>query len=155
VGYPSSLKVLSFTWRRTVFSSPELKAQVSYSDCLLSVCPSICLSVNFFFYIFVFSRTTEPILTRLGTNHPWVEGIQVCSNEEKRPPTRGENSKREKYTKNFSFSTTSRLNSIKLGTNYPWVKEIQVCSNKGPGLLQWGDSHKNVNSQGHHGFKLF
>jgi hypothetical protein len=23
------------------------------------------------------SRTTEPILTRLGTNHPWVKGIQV------------------------------------------------------------------------------
>jgi hypothetical protein len=34
---------------------------------------------------------------------------------------------------------------IKLGTNYPWVKEIQVCSNKGPGLLQRGDNHKNVN----------
>jgi hypothetical protein len=25
-----------------------------------------------------FSRTTWPILTRLGTNHPWVKGIQVC-----------------------------------------------------------------------------
>jgi hypothetical protein len=28
-----------------------------------------------------FSRTTMPILTRLGTNHPWVKGIQVCSKE--------------------------------------------------------------------------
>jgi hypothetical protein len=27
----------------------------------------------------MFSRTTWPILTRLGTNHPWVKGIQVCS----------------------------------------------------------------------------
>jgi hypothetical protein len=27
-----------------------------------------------------FSRTASPILTRLGTNHPYVEGIQVCSN---------------------------------------------------------------------------
>jgi hypothetical protein len=27
----------------TVFSSPELKAQVSYSDRLLSICPSVCL----------------------------------------------------------------------------------------------------------------
>jgi hypothetical protein len=26
-----------------------------------------------------FSRTTWPILTRLGTNHSWVKGIQVCS----------------------------------------------------------------------------
>jgi hypothetical protein len=24
-----------------------------------------------------FSRTTGPILTRLGTNHPWRKGIQV------------------------------------------------------------------------------
>ena len=29
-----------------------------------------------------FSRTTEPISTKLGTKHPWVKGIQVCSNEE-------------------------------------------------------------------------
>ena len=28
-----------------------------------------------------FSRTTEPISTKLGTKHPWVKGIQVCSNE--------------------------------------------------------------------------
>ena len=30
--------------------------------------------------IFV-SRTTGPISTKLGTKHPWVEGMQVCSNE--------------------------------------------------------------------------
>ena len=28
------------------------------------------------------SRTTGPISTKLGTNHPWMKGIQVCSNEE-------------------------------------------------------------------------
>ena len=27
-----------------------------------------------------FSRTTGPISTKLGTKHPWVEGIQVYSN---------------------------------------------------------------------------
>jgi hypothetical protein len=26
-----------------------------------------------------FSRTTGPILTRLGTNYPWGKGIQICS----------------------------------------------------------------------------
>ena len=53
-----------------LFSSPELKAQVSYSDRPLSV---VRLSVNF--YIFDFSsRTTGPILTKLGTNHPWGGG---------------------------------------------------------------------------------
>jgi hypothetical protein len=48
------------------FSSPELKAQVSYSDR-----PS---SVNFYIFGF-FSWTTGPILTRLCTNHPLREGI--------------------------------------------------------------------------------
>jgi hypothetical protein len=43
-----------------------IKAQDSFSDHLLS---SVCLSVKF--YIFDFSRITAPILTRLGTNHPW------------------------------------------------------------------------------------
>ena len=26
-----------------------------------------------------FSRTTGPILTKLGTKHPWKKGIQICS----------------------------------------------------------------------------
>jgi hypothetical protein len=30
----------------------------------------------------IFSRTTGPILTRLGTNHPWVKGIQDHSSKE-------------------------------------------------------------------------
>ena len=30
---------------------------------------------------FFFSRTTGPISTKLGRMHPWVKGIQVCSNE--------------------------------------------------------------------------
>ena len=95
-----------------------------------------------------FSRTTGPILTRLGTNHPWVEGIEVCSYEGDNPSPRGDNSKRVKihwifFLRIFIFRT-SRPNSIKLGTNYPWMKGIQVCSNKGPGPLQRGDNHKNV-----------
>jgi hypothetical protein len=44
----------------------------------------------------IFSRTIEPILTRLGTNHPLVKGIQVCSNEGDSPSTRGDNSRRVK-----------------------------------------------------------
>jgi hypothetical protein len=79
-----------------IFSSPELKAQVSYSDRLLSVIrPSVCLSVNFNIFDF-FSRTYGPILTRLGTNHPWGEGIQVCSNKGDRLSPRGDDSERVK-----------------------------------------------------------
>ena len=38
-----------------------------------------------------FSRTTEPISTKLGTKHPWVKGIQVCSNDGSCPFPRGDN----------------------------------------------------------------
>jgi hypothetical protein len=81
-----------------VFSSPELKAKVSFSDHLLSgVSLSVRLSVCKHFYIFdFFSRTTGPILTRVGTNHPWVKGIQVCSKEGDSPSPRGDNSERVK-----------------------------------------------------------
>jgi hypothetical protein len=44
----------------------------------------------------IFSRTTGPILTGLGINHPCGEGIQVCSNEGNCPSSRGDNSKRVK-----------------------------------------------------------
>ena len=65
-----------------VFSSPELNAQVSYSNrplsvVRLSVHMSVRLSVNFYIFDF-FSRTAGPILTKLGTNHPWGEGILNC-----------------------------------------------------------------------------
>ena len=43
-----------------------------------------------------FFRSTGPIQTRLSTNHPWVEGIQVSSNEGERPSPRGDNSERVK-----------------------------------------------------------
>ena len=40
----------------------------------------------------LFSRTTDPISTNFGTKHPWVKGIQVCSNEGPHPLSRGDNS---------------------------------------------------------------
>ena len=105
-----------------VFSSSELKARVSFSDCLLSViCLSFCLSVC---KLFIFSTsspcsTTGPIPTKLGTKHPWVEGIQVCSNEGSRPFLRGDMSENVKlywkYLKIF-FSRTTGLISTKLVT---------------------------------------
>lgn len=53
-------------------------AQVSFSDhfCPASVCLSVCPSVNFYIFNF-YSRTNEPISTKLGTKHPLVKGIQV------------------------------------------------------------------------------
>jgi hypothetical protein len=87
-----------------------------------------------------FSRSTGPILTRLSTNHPGRERIQVSFKEGDSPSRRGDNSERVKLHRNFFkiFSRTSRPKSIKLCTNYPLVKRIQVCSNKGPRPLQRG-----------------
>jgi hypothetical protein len=47
-------------------------------------------------YLKIFSRTTGPILTRLGTNHFWVKGIQVCSKEGDSHSSRVDNSNRVK-----------------------------------------------------------
>jgi hypothetical protein len=58
-----------------------------------SVRPSVRLSVNFYIFDF-FSRTTGPILTKVGTNHPWGEGILNCSNEGDCSSPRGDNHKR-------------------------------------------------------------
>jgi hypothetical protein len=44
----------------------------------------------------IFSRTTEPILTRLSTDHLWGKRIKVYSNEGGSPSPRGDNSKRVK-----------------------------------------------------------
>jgi hypothetical protein len=105
------------------FSSPELKAQVSFSDRPLSVvCLAVCLSVCLLnIYIFDFFRTAGPISTRLGTKHPWAKGIQNCTNEGQPPSPRGDNSERVKiYWKLLKiFFRTSRPISIKLGTNHP------------------------------------
>ena len=32
-------------------------------------------------FLKIFSRTSRPISIKLGKNHPWVKGIQVCSNK--------------------------------------------------------------------------
>jgi hypothetical protein len=48
-----------------------------------------------------FWRTTGPILTRLGTNHPWREIILLSLKEGNSPPLRGDNSERVKIHRKF------------------------------------------------------
>jgi hypothetical protein len=55
----------------------------------------VCLSVNFYILDF-FSRTTGPILTRLGTNHPWGREIKFVQMKGDYPSPKGDNSKRVK-----------------------------------------------------------
>ena len=58
----------------------------------LSVCPSVCLSVNFsFFRLLLKSRKAN--FNQIGTMHPWVKGIQVCSNEGPFPFPKADNCK--------------------------------------------------------------
>jgi hypothetical protein len=73
---------------------------MSYSDRLLSVCLAVRLSVNFYIFDF-FSRTPGPILTRLGTNYPWGEGIQFYSNKGDNPSPRGDKCEKVKYLEIF------------------------------------------------------
>ena len=125
-----------------LFSSPELKAQVSFSDHLSSV---VCLSVRQSVRLSVrpsvrpsvcklspfSSSSPEPISTKLDTKYPWVKEIQVCSNEGPRLSQRGDNWEIIKINwqllKIFYFRTTELI-STKLVTVHPWVKGTQVCS---------------------------
>ena len=95
----------------------------------------------------VFSRTTGLISTKFSTKHPWVKGIQVCSNEGPHPFPRGDNCEIVKihwqYLKIF-FSRTTEPFSTKLGTKHPWMNGFQICSNEGPCSFSRGDNYKMV-----------
>jgi hypothetical protein len=58
----------------------------------------------------VFSRTSRTISIKLGTDHPWVNGILNCSNEGPGPLQRGDNHKNAKIWRGhwnfFSLRTT-------------------------------------------------
>ena len=124
-----------------VFSSPELKAQVSFSGHLWSV---VRLYVKLSTFFIFFSRTTGPFSNKLGTKHPRVVGLQVSWNEGSRPFPSGDNYEIAKtYWRNLKiFSRTTGPISTKLGTKHPWVKEIQVCSNEGPRPFPRGDNYE-------------
>jgi hypothetical protein len=57
----------------------------------------------------IFSRTTWPISTKLGTNHPWWKGIQVCSNERYFLSPRGD-SKRVMFKENLLQNKPAKIN---------------------------------------------
>ena len=73
-----NLNSFKLTW--AVSSSELFLIAFRPSSVCLSVCLSVCPSVNGSIFDF-YSRTSEPISTKLGTKHPLVKGIQVCSNE--------------------------------------------------------------------------
>ena len=81
-----------------------------------------------------FSRTTGPILTKLGTKYSWVKWIQVCTNEGFCFFQKDIIAKLWKYINKFEKASSPEplgQFSTKVDTNHPWVNVIQVCSNEG------------------------
>ena len=80
--------------------------------------------------------------TKHGTNHPWVKGIPVCSNEGLRPFPRGINYQKAKsHFQNNLLCQNHFLISTDLSTKHPWVMEIQFRLKDGPALFQ-GDNYE-------------
>jgi hypothetical protein len=83
----------------------------------MSGCPSVCLSVCKLYIFNFFSRTTLRILSRLGTNHSWGEGIQFFFFQMKGIALLqgGDNSKRVKidwkFLKSFSAEPAGQSQS--------------------------------------------
>ena len=94
-----------------------------------------------------FSRTSRPILTKLGTKYRWLKGIQFCSNKGSFP--RGDITKLLKNIDKIlkiSFSRTNGPISMKLIPKQPFVKGTQGLTNKDHSVIKkemiWFFSHQ-------------
>ena len=84
-------------------------------------------------------RDTNQFFSSPELKHPWVKGIQVCSNEGPRPFSREIIKKLEKYFDKFKnfFSRTAGPISTKLGKiNFGW-REFKFVQLKASTLFQW------------------
>ena len=84
---------------------------------------------------------------KLGTKHPWVKGIQICSNGGPRPFPRGDYYVIVKIhwgNLKMFFSRTTKPISTKLCTKHSWVMGIQVCSNEGSRPFPRGGNYKKA-----------
>ena len=121
-------------------SSPEPKSQVSFSDQNLSVvrgrchpCWRRCCCCRKLFTFSSFSPTTGSISTKLGTKHPWVKGIHVCSNEEPRAFLKGDNYEIAKKT--LTISKNLLLKNHWTNLNQTWHK-VSLCE-EDSSLFKW------------------
>ena len=67
------------------------------------------------------------ILTKLGTKHPWVKGIQICFNERPSLFPREDKNKIQKNTmvKDLKSSKLNHIINFKLGTMNPYIGLIK------------------------------
>ena len=108
IWYTSNRVIRVFFYNILAHLSWKLKR--FFSDCMsfvvrLSVCMFVRPSVSKIVHIFIFSRTTEPISTKLGTKHACVKRIKVCSNEGSYPFPEGIIPKQQKYIDDISNSS--------------------------------------------------
>ena len=106
---------------------------------LITICQSsvVVIVVVVVVKLFTFSSPSPKPLRhsqQLGTKHPWLEGIQLCSNEGPNLFSRGDNYEIPKiHLQNLKifFSRTTWTVSTKLGMKHPWMKGINSsCSNE-------------------------
>jgi hypothetical protein len=117
-------------------------------DCSLRWDNSKRVKIHWKFQKIFFSRTSRPNSIKLGTNYPWVNGMQVCFKKNGAGPLqRGDNHKSVKirwvHLKIF-FSRTTGPILTRLGTNHPWGKWIQVWANEGDCPSSRGNNSKRV-----------
>jgi hypothetical protein len=69
----------------------------------------------------IFFRTSKPNSVKLGTNYPWMKGIQVSSNKGTGPLQRRDNHKNVNMGwGHLKISRTTGPILTRLGTNHPW-----------------------------------
>ena len=137
--------VLCVLW--CFFSSPEPKAQVSFSDKSFSVVRRRCCCRHCCHKLFTFSSSSPEPLDQFQPNLAqnilgWggYKFVQIKASA----LFQGEIITKYRIyideNKKIFFSRTTGPISTKLGTKHPWVTWIQVCSNEGLCLFPRGDN---------------
>jgi hypothetical protein len=104
------------------------------------------LKYNENFYKIFFSITSRPKSIKLGTNYPWMKGIQVCSNKGPDPLQKGDNHPNIEMglVHLIIFFRTTGPILTRLRIIHLWGKGIQVCSNEGDCPSPRGGNSKRV-----------
>ena len=101
-----------------------------------------------------FSRTSGLISRRLGTKHPWVKRIQVCSNEGPSPfPNFNKTGHKRHswvnvlgffcgFTREFCTHMEMYFGEEDFSIKHTCVKEVQLCSLEGPSPFTRRDNNE-------------
>ena len=87
-------------------------------------------------------RTTRPISTNLGPKHPWIKGIQFCSNQGPWLLPRGDNyeygeNTLTKFKKSSSQEPLGQFQPNFAQSIFGWRRFNFFFQMKGPALFQW------------------